>query len=112
MKKTVAVLLALCAGFACAEGNVTNAKVAELRVDRDGKGGVTFDRYLSNTPAACGQTNPKSLSFDTNTAAGKAIFALLASAQATGKSVTAYGSGTCPDYLVAEGWGFGFQLSQ
>lgn len=99
----------LFAGSVMANGVALGFKVAEVRIDRDGKGYVTFDQPLTRSPASCGTAYPKSLSFDTTTAPGRAIYAMALAAHISGKTITAEGTGTCPDYGVVEGWLLGIQ---
>ncbi|OEF58630.1 hypothetical protein A1OU_10750 [Enterovibrio norvegicus] len=47
-----------------------------MRVDRSGKGFVSFDQNLKS-PAACINHHPNSLSFDVKTDAGKDILSLI-----------------------------------
>ncbi len=99
----------LFSGYVWANGVALNYKVADVRIDRDGKGYVTFDQPLTRSPAGCGTAYPKSLSFDTTTAPGRAIYTMALAAHISGKSITAEGTGTCPDYGVVEGWLLGIQ---
>ncbi len=83
--------------------------VEHVRVDRNGLGFVKFVDELTGTPASC-RTKPykNMLSFDTNTAGGKAIYSMVLSAYLSGKNITAVGTGTCDDYNnLMESWGWG-----
>lgn len=106
------------AGFlalACAHASAANFGYADtfsvdyVRVDNNGYGYVQFTAPLAGTPAACTQPDyAKVLSFDTNTAAGKAILALVLQAKATDAKVFAKGTGDCPIYGVMEKWSWGY----
>lgn len=108
MKLLLSITALLC-GHVMANGVAMGFKVTEVRVDRDGKGYVTFDQPLTRSPASCGTPYPKSLSFDTTTAPGRAIYSMALAAQISGKTITAEGTGTCPEYGVVEGWLLGVQ---
>ena len=74
-------------------------KVNNVRVDRDGRGIIEFDGQISNQPAACRSSSYTAhMSFDASTEGGKAIYSMALMALATGKSISANGTGTCLDY--------------
>lgn len=103
------VLLTGIAAQALAFGSVT-AKVVDIRVDRNGLGMVIFDQPIAGSPPSCvhvAYTN--ALSFDANTAGGKAILAAALVAKASGDTVNAYGTGECANYgnAWAEDWSYG-----
>ena len=92
-----------------AEGIASAFLVENIRVDADGKGYVTFNNNLINTPPSCViSTYSNALSFDTSTAGGKGIYALVLSAKAMGKRIAAYGTGSCDNYSVIEKWSWGY----
>lgn len=111
MRIFISALLALCiSSHANAAGVVGSAKIIEVRIDKDGKGMVVFDKLVGGTPATC--VHPayiNAFAFDTATSGGKAIMAVALSAKATGVAVTAYGTGTCGIYGGAhvEDWSYG-----
>jgi hypothetical protein len=70
--------------------------VAQVRVDKSGKGYVTFKQPLTDSRPTCLQTGySTALAFDTNTAGGKSIMSVALAAQASGKKIYAVGSGNC-----------------
>lgn len=96
------------AGTASAQGIATSLGVEAIRVDSDGKALVRFSANLSGSRPGCmdgGYANY--LAFDANTAGGKNILAVLLSAKLGERTVTAYGTGTCPTYGLIENWFFG-----
>jgi hypothetical protein len=96
VNKLIVALLAMAASTqAIASGAITSAVLA-VRVDSAGLGVVHFQAPIGGTPPGC-VVGPyqNALAFNTNTAGGKAMYALLLSAKATGSTVTAYGLGTC-----------------
>ena len=86
-----------------------------IRVDNSGKAFVKFEEELIQLNdeglPTCQNGYKKSLAFDTNSAGGKSILALLLSAKAMGKPVYAVGTGTCNVYPnVIEDWNHGHYL--
>lgn len=114
MENTLKVLLHALVGLAfsfdaLAYGYV-DAIVTQVRIDQDGRGMVVFEQQLGGTPATCvhpAYTN--ALSFDANTAGGKAIMAMALAAKASATRITAYGNATCSIYGGAnvEDWMYG-----
>lgn len=93
------ILLALCVTLKAEAAGFVLGKVAAVRVDKDGRGMVIFDRNLSASPASCvSSTYANALAFNSATAAGRAILAMALSAKLSGTNVTAYGTGTCAIY--------------
>lgn len=89
-------------------GVLSKQLVESVRVDEEGKGFVTFEAPLANQPACVKNTYRKMLSFSTKTVEGNAILSLVLTAKATGKTITARGSGQCAHYSsVMESWGYG-----
>lgn len=109
MKSVLALIILACIPLnTFAVGIVEGATVTQVRVDKSGAGYVVFDKPLYDTPANCTQSGYKNvLAFDTNEAGGKAILSIVLAAQASGKKVTAVGTGTCPIYGVMEAWSWG-----
>ena len=102
------ILILLFPSSVMAAGAADNYKVISVRIDKTGMGIVEFNHPLSGAPATCINGYPRHLSFNANTDPGKAIMSLALSAQATGKSVIAYGTGTCDEYGGAvESWAWG-----
>ncbi|WP_055022794.1 hypothetical protein [Shewanella sp. P1-14-1] len=81
--------------------------VEYVRVDVSGKGIVKFTKKLTNSPAGCGNGHPQHLSFNTNTAAGRAIMSIALTAHASGKTISARGTGGCGHYGTVETWSWG-----
>jgi len=80
-----------------AAGSVSG-KVKNVRVDRSGWGIVEFDKLIS-TPGGCvSDPYTSHFSFDANTVGGKAIYSMALAAAASGKTITAYGTGSCEEY--------------
>ena len=87
-------------------------EVAQVRIDKSGKGYVTFKQALTDSRPTCLQTGySATLAFDTNTAGGKSIMSVALAAQASGKKIYAVGSGTCDTYGVMEDWNWGYIYS-
>ncbi|MEZ8029606.1 hypothetical protein [Enterovibrio norvegicus] len=89
-------------------GLVEGFHVVDVRVDRSGKGFVSFDQHLKS-PATCINHHPNSLSFDVKTDAGKGILSLMLSAQAQKARVWAWGTNTCEEWPnTVESWNHGW----
>ncbi|WP_146012457.1 hypothetical protein [Janthinobacterium sp. AD80] len=74
---SLAVALSFISSQAHAEGAIIG-KVAEVRIDSDGKGLVTFVDVITGTPPACAIAGYNhSMSFDAATAGGKAMYAMV-----------------------------------
>lgn len=99
MLRFLAASLAICVST-CAFGAATvTGNIIEVRIDKSGRGMVTFNQPLAGEVAACRHSgNSQSLAFDTNTSAGRAILALVLAAKATGETVTASSTGDCSIY--------------
>jgi len=110
MKKSLTLLALLSFHSGAYAVGEANRYIADyVRADKSGFGYVKFTQPLAGTPATCiggGHTNH--LSFDTKTDGGKAILAVVLSAQATGNPVIARGTGTCDQYVQVESWSFGY----
>lgn len=91
-----------------AEGKADHFKVKYVRVDKNGKGIVKFQKPLAGTPSSCGSSHNSDLAFNTNTEGGKAIFSIVLTAYTTGKKIQAYGTNNCDIYGVVESWNWGF----
>jgi hypothetical protein len=110
MFRPLAASLAICFSTCAFGAGTVTAKVIEVRVDKSGKGIVTFAQPLAGQAASC--RNPsynQSLAFDANAAGGRAILALVLSAKATGETVTALSTGDCSIYNNnwVEDWDYG-----
>ena len=94
----IGLLVLLSSEVAFSYGHYTG-KVTEVRIDRDGRGIISFDGQIAHNPATC-RTSPyfSHFSFDATTEGGKAIYSMAITAAATGKRVSAIGTGTCQDY--------------
>ncbi|GFE83629.1 hypothetical protein GCM10011487_56290 [Steroidobacter agaridevorans] len=67
-----------------------------------------FDRPVEGRASCTIDYYANALAFNTNEAGGKAILALVLAAEATGKPVRAYGTGTCTTYgHSVEDWEYG-----
>jgi len=109
MKSLLSLLAAaMFALQATAAGNV-DAKVIQVRMDKNGWGMVIFDRALGGTQPNCVEAPyVNALAFDANTAGGRAIAAMALTAKATGSSITVYGTGACSVYgAYLEDWSYG-----
>lgn len=91
-----------------AEGRANHFDVKYVRVDRNGKGYVVFDKPLANSPASCGVSHKNHLSFNASTAQGQAVLSLVLTAHTANKKIQAYGTNNCPDYGSVEAWNWGF----
>ena len=91
-----------------AAGNV-DAKVIQVRMDKNGWGMVIFDQNLGGTQPSCvAAPYANALAFDSNTAGGKAIAAMALTAKATSSPITVYGTGACSVYgAYLEDWSYG-----
>lgn len=107
LMKTALLALALTPLAGHTAGIANNAYVDHVRVDRTGLGYVQFASALSGSPIACGASYPNALSFDANSAGGKAVYALALTAKATGKRLYAVGADACSQYSQVESWGWG-----
>ncbi|NHQ90681.1 hypothetical protein [Janthinobacterium lividum] len=98
----VAFALSFISSQVYAEGAIIG-KVAEVRIDSDGKGLVTFADTIIGTPPVCAVAGYNhSMSFDAATAGGKAMYALALLAKSSGATVYGMGKGTCVIYGVVE----------
>ncbi|UDF35484.1 UNVERIFIED_ORG: hypothetical protein LHJ69_23550 [Shinella sp. XGS7] len=91
-------------------GSVSLSQVTNVRVDRDGRAMVMFERNISNSPGCINASAyPNALAIDTNTAGGKAALAMVLAARGAGKRVGAFGTGGCAIYGGAhvEDWDYG-----
>lgn len=99
-----------CTSSAFAYGTVT-ATVASVRIDADGRGMVFFSQAMTGTPPSCvlAAAYNHALAFDTNTAGGKSILAMVLAAKATGDTISAIGANGCNLYgnSSAEDWSYG-----
>lgn len=112
MKPIVVCVILLIFPMLTQAGQVNGGEVAQVRIDKSGKGYVKFTSNLTNSPAACIQSGYESvLAFDTNEAGGKAIYSLVLAAQASGKKINATGTGACSVYGMIEDWSWGYIAS-
>ncbi len=101
------VALTICMTGSNASASSVSSTLTQVRVEASGKGFATFAVSIGGG-ASCGTSFPASLAFDTNTAAGRAVYALLLSAKSTNAMVTAYGTGSCSTYPGSiEEWYYG-----
>ena len=91
-------------------GKANSFEVVQVRVDASGKGYIKFASALTVSPPSCGNSNPRSLAFNTNTKGGAAIMALALTAQATEKKIWAIGTNTCSIYGTVESYSWGYML--
>lgn len=107
-KIVLATLATLISSHALAAAAVTGI-VTAVRIDQTGNGLVHFDHIVSGTPPGCViGAYQSALAFNTNTAAGKAIYAMVLAAKSQGSTITAYGLGTCAIFgSYIEDWDYG-----
>ena len=105
----IAIVGIFLSGAALAAGSISNALVLGVRVDREGKGLVIFDRPVGGVPPSCVIAYyANALAFNANEVGGKAILALALSAKASGDPMTVHGTGTCITYgHSVEDWSTG-----
>jgi len=96
------VLLSVLSQGVVAQGYANKFGVVYVRADANGYGIVNFDSPLEDAPASCINGHPSHMSFDTNTAGGKALMSVLLTAYSSGKKITARGTGACDEYNVIE----------
>lgn len=88
-----------------------SGKIQQIRIDADGRAMVFFDQPIGSSSPACvnGPAYGKALAFNSATAAGKSVLSVLLLAKSTGRTVHAYGLGTCTVYGngTAEDWNYG-----
>lgn len=93
-----------------AEGLVNYYKVAEVRMDPDGKGAVYFynpANPIGGSQPACA-TYRYGLAFDTNTVGGRNVYLLVLAAKLGDKTIYAKGTNTCTIYNgTFEDWRWG-----
>ena len=99
MKKVIiGCLLSAISTGAFAYG-VFNGTVKDVRVDRGGWGIIAFNGAVTGDFAACrNEYYTSHMSFDVKTEGGKAIYSMALAAVASGKLVSAVGTGSCSDY--------------
>ena len=109
MRIMITILIVLYASSAYSFGKVNQAYVVNVRVDRNGWGIVTFDSPIVGDYAPKRNANyVNHFSFDTNTEGGKALYTMALTAVASGKRITAYGTGACSEYTdTVESWSYG-----
>ena len=84
---------------ALAAGAASGVSVVNVRVDQDGRGVITFNAPLGNTPPSCVESvYASSLAFDANTAGGRSALAMFLTAKSLESVLTVYGLGTCSIY--------------
>lgn len=94
----ILISILLISNGAQAIGHVSGT-VKSVRVDRNGWGMIQFSVPIGHEPASCRSSSYTShLSFDTNTEGGKAIYSMGLAAAASGKKITACGTGSCSEY--------------
>lgn len=108
MKHLVSAVLAfVMSSQAWGIGSIANAKVIEVRIDKNGKGMVMFDRPVGGAPPSCViGYYANALAFEG--ANGRAVMAMALAAKASGSPLYAYGSGSCSVYgSYVEDWEYG-----
>ncbi|WP_338847316.1 hypothetical protein V8J88_01190 [Massilia sp. W12] len=102
----IAVLMSMACLQANAAAVIAAGEVTEVRVDASGNGFVVFSKDL-NTPTACG-TKQNALSFNVDSVGGRAVYAMVMQAKATGARIWATGTGDCLHYgNTIEAWKYG-----
>ena len=101
--KTIWITIAsiFVASTAGANGVANQLLIDNIRVDASGKGVVTFTEPLTDSPP-CAIDKDTKMAFDLNTEGGKGFYAMLLSAQATGKKTYVRGKGACDIYSSIE----------
>ena len=109
MKRLFPLVVAAFMCFQATAAGSISAKVVAIRVDRTGNGMVYFDQNVGGSPPGCVISAYQSaLAFNTNTAGGKAIYALALSAKAMGSTIGVVGLGTCGIFgHSVEDWDYG-----
>lgn len=102
------ILAALIPCPVLAAGSISGT-VTSIRIDQSGNGMVFFDKNVSGTPPGCViSAYQNAFAFNTNTAGGKAIYAMVIAAKASGATIVAYGLGTCGTFgSYVEDWDTG-----
>lgn len=99
MKTVFAIFFLLTYSSLSYSYGAANGKVIDVRVDKNGWGMIKFDSPIAHQPASCTSPSYTShFSFDTNKEGGKAIYSMALMALATGKRVSAFGTGLCEQY--------------
>lgn len=89
--------LAIC-GIANA-GSINGVKIIDIRIDSTGKGIIYLSSNISGSPTC--STFPASMSFNTNTDGGRAIYSAAMSAYLANKTVEVIGTNSCSIYAGA-----------
>lgn len=97
MKKIFAAFLLLVTSTVGA-GTLTNAKIANIRVDKSGLGIITFDISVPGLASCSHPYYYNAASFNVNTPGGKAILATALLAKAQNLFVSMQGAGACTEY--------------
>ena len=103
MRSILFILCSLLSLNAAAYGYISGAKVVQVRIDQGGQGMITFDKAIgggngTTRPGCVNAAYINMFSFNTNTAAGRAIMAMALAAKATGSPVEAVGLNACTIY--------------
>ncbi|WP_218419951.1 hypothetical protein [Alteromonas lipotrueae] len=92
----IAGLLTASQGFA---HGVVEGYVIDVRVERNGKVLLTFDRDVGHNPPNCSASSRRNMAFNLSTVADSGMLSAALTAQSTHKILRARGSGAC------ESWG-------
>lgn len=96
MKTFVSIVLGLVIPSQLFAVGSVSATVVSVRIDQTGNGMVFFDQNIGGAPPSCVITAYRNaLAFNTNTAGGKSIYAMVLAAKATGAAINVVGLGTC-----------------
>ncbi|MEO1333234.1 MAG: hypothetical protein AAFV32_06905 [Myxococcota bacterium] len=85
---------------ALAHAGSVDAKIKEVRVDRDGRGLMRFTSNVNNGPSCA--TLTEALAFDTKQPGGESMLRLATAAYLAGKRVIVNGTGQCDVYSTTE----------
>jgi hypothetical protein len=109
MKRSSVLLVSLFAASAGFANGTVTGKVVNVRIDQSGKGIVYFDQTITGSPSCSMASYENGLSFDANTAGGRAIMARALAAKAAGETIKVTGSGACIHYgnSWVEDWLYG-----
>ncbi|WP_419227334.1 hypothetical protein [Alteromonas sp. OM2203] len=98
MQCLVFVTFLMNAVFSHAHG-IVEGYVTDVRVERNGKVLLTFDRNISSNPPACSADSRRNMAFNLTTIADSGMLSAALTAQSTRRLLRARGSGAC------ESWG-------
>lgn len=81
---------------------VLEGYVVDVRVERNGKVLVTFDREAVNNPPECSSGARRNMAFNLVSTADSGMLSAVLTAQSTGKLLRARGTGACESWSGIE----------